>query len=424
MHFLHIADVHLGYQQYGLKDRFNDFSRAFLHLVDDAVDHKVNFVLLAGDLFHKRTVDPLAMRVAIEGFVRLQQAGIPVLAVEGNHEKATYRDQFSWVDFLDAMGYLRLLNPPFKKGRPTLTAHGDAGGAYIDLPLDEGGHVRVYGLQYYGASTATAVQGFAEALPAMDHRDVRYTILMMHAGLEGQLAHVGRLKHNDLAPLREHVDYVALGHIHKPYSLDDWIYNPGSPETCGMDETQWPERGAYLVELHPGTSPPHAAELCSTPRRPFHRLWLEVDGLDEPNAVYDAVRERIRREGQKLQHNPAPVVELTFTGVLPFNRYELDLDYVRSLLEDAWSPLTARVQSKITPAEFEVDVDTEASRPELERAIVQQLIERDARYRPQAEDWMEGALQLKQLVLEGTPPQAIVEHLRRLRNDLALDEEA
>ena len=37
---------------------------------------------------------------------------------------------------------------------------------------------------------------------------------------------------------------------------------------------------------------------------------------------------------------------------------------------------------------------------------------------------MEGALELKQLVLEGTRPQAIVAHLRRLRNDLALDEEA
>jgi hypothetical protein len=29
------------------------------------------------------------------------------------------------------------------------------------------------------------------------------------------------------------------------------------------------------------------------------------------------------------------VVELTLTGVLPFNRYELDLDYVQQLLEDA-----------------------------------------------------------------------------------------
>ena len=148
MRFLHIADVHLGYQQYGLKERFNDFSRAYLHLVDTACDQAVDFVLLAGDLFHKRTVDPLAMRVAIAGLEQLQEAGISVLAVEGNHEKAYYRDQFSWIDFLDAMGYLRLLNPTFKKGRPILEPHGDEGGAYVDLPLDDGGAVRVYGLKY------------------------------------------------------------------------------------------------------------------------------------------------------------------------------------------------------------------------------------------------------------------------------------
>ena len=67
MHLLHLADSHLGYQQYSLTERFNDFSRAFLHLMDEAVARRVDFVLLAGDLFEKRTVDPLAIRVAIEG---------------------------------------------------------------------------------------------------------------------------------------------------------------------------------------------------------------------------------------------------------------------------------------------------------------------------------------------------------------------
>ena len=50
MRFMHIADIHLGYQQYGLTERFNDFGRMFLHLVDVALAEKVNFVLLAGDL--------------------------------------------------------------------------------------------------------------------------------------------------------------------------------------------------------------------------------------------------------------------------------------------------------------------------------------------------------------------------------------
>ncbi len=74
MKFLHAADIHLGYQQYGSKERFDDFSRAFLHIVEQALEEDVDFVLLAGDLFHKRTVDPLAMRIAIEGLRMLREA--------------------------------------------------------------------------------------------------------------------------------------------------------------------------------------------------------------------------------------------------------------------------------------------------------------------------------------------------------------
>ena len=48
MQFMHVADVHLGYQQYGSKERFNDFSRVFLHIVDQAVERQVDFVLLDG----------------------------------------------------------------------------------------------------------------------------------------------------------------------------------------------------------------------------------------------------------------------------------------------------------------------------------------------------------------------------------------
>lgn len=42
--------------------------RVFFHIVDQAVLRRVDFVLLAGDLFEKRTGDPLAMRVVVEGF--------------------------------------------------------------------------------------------------------------------------------------------------------------------------------------------------------------------------------------------------------------------------------------------------------------------------------------------------------------------
>jgi len=46
--FLHVADIHLGFEQYGVRERFNDFSRTFLWLMDFAREQEVDFVLLAG----------------------------------------------------------------------------------------------------------------------------------------------------------------------------------------------------------------------------------------------------------------------------------------------------------------------------------------------------------------------------------------
>jgi exonuclease SbcD len=424
MRFLHFADVHLGYQQYGVQERFDDFSRAYLHIIDQAIAQQVDFCLLAGDLFEKRTVDPLAMRVAIEGLRMLHEAGIPVIAVEGNHEKAHYRDRYSWVDFLDGLGYIHLLTPRFENGRAILEPYGDEGGAYVDLTLPEAQgkpqSVRVYGLKYYGASTGRVFRLFADALQETDHSDVDCTILVAHAGLEGQLArYSATLTYDDLAPLRDRVDYIALGHIHKPYAVEGWIYNPGSPETCSMEEVAWSDRGYYLVEMDPGRDPAHQAELIAPPRRPFHRLRLAVDALEEPTAVYDAVRVLLRRHDREIVRDPPPVVELALSGVLAFNRFDLDLDYIESIVQEALSPLLVRIQNATTPAEFEMAVDGDSSRPELERSIVQELLERDARYRPSAEDWTRVALDVKRMALEGSSPDALIDYLRRARAELA-----
>ncbi|MBN1955305.1 MAG: exonuclease SbcCD subunit D [Anaerolineae bacterium] len=420
MRFIHAADFHLGYQQYGSKDRFNDFSRAFLHVVEQAVDRQVDFVLLAGDLFEKRTVEPLAMRVAVDGLDALRGAGIPVVAIEGNHERPYYGDQYSWVDFLDGLGYFRLLTPRFEEGRAILEPHGDAGGAYVDLPSG----VRIYGIKYYGAAIGRVVRLFAEALAEMDHGGVDFVILAVHAGLEGQMPrYSGTLALNDLAPLKEFVDYLAMGHIHKPYAVDGWIYNPGSPETCSMEEVAWPERGYYLVDARPGQEPTHRAELIVPPRRPFYSLPLEVDTLTRPEVLYAAVQELIRGRGDEVDPHSRPVVELVLKGVLSFNRADLDLDHVQDLLDKAWTPLIKpRVRNQTRPAEFEMVVEAKTGRRDLERAVLRELVGQDQRYRLAADAWTRVALEVKRLSLEGAAPEAVIDLLRQSQADLLPEE--
>jgi exonuclease SbcD len=436
--FLHLSDIHLGYQQYNLNQRFNDFGHTFLHIVDRAISERVDFVILGGDLFQKRTIDPPTLTQAIEGLGRLKEVGIPVAAVEGNHERAHYRDVFSWMDFLASQGYLALLNPvSFKDGIPALTAWDEVEGSYLE-PLKG---IRIYGIKYYGAMTDRVVKGLVQALSEMDHSQIEYVILVMHAGLEGVLPNYSAtLTHSQIAPLRDYVDYLALGHIHKPFEREGWIFNPGSPETCSIDEAAWPNRGYYLVEVNTTPSdgaPKHLAQLVTNPRRPFLRLSLSVDPYQNPEALYTAAEGHLRQEAAQYAsnaHNPesttqplaaelpdgvshqakkstAPMVNLTLEGVLPFARHELDVKRLEALIEDAFHPLLARVNNRTVPTEYEVSGDETKPRAELEREVVEDLVERDARYQRAAADWTQIILNVKRMSLEGTSPEGLVDYL-------------
>src|SRR2546425_12743190 len=106
--FIHIADTHLGYEQYGVRERFNDFSRAFWSIIDDAVARGVDFVVIAGDLFNKRAIDAQTLIHAIEGLRKLKEAGIVVITSQGNHDRSYYRNGTTWDQFLLYPGYLTL----------------------------------------------------------------------------------------------------------------------------------------------------------------------------------------------------------------------------------------------------------------------------------------------------------------------------
>ena len=73
---------------------------------------------------------------------------------------------------------------------------------------------------------------------------------MMHTGVDGQVPGVqGLPRLAQFEPLHESIDYLALGHVHKPYTFGGWIYNPGSTETCAAEEAQWEDRGYYYVQI-------------------------------------------------------------------------------------------------------------------------------------------------------------------------------
>ncbi|MGH9763883.1 MAG: DNA repair exonuclease, partial [Blastocatellia bacterium] len=149
--FLHIADIHLGIRRYNLPDRTTDFFRAWQDVIDRyAIEERVDFVLIAGDLFDQRKVEPQAANHAMLMLRKLEANNIPVLAIEGNHDQREAVSKFSWLRSFSQWRYLKLLEPEWTEdGNIEMRPWDDeqARGSYIDI-----GDVRVFGSTWYGTT--------------------------------------------------------------------------------------------------------------------------------------------------------------------------------------------------------------------------------------------------------------------------------
>ena len=98
---IHTGDTHIGYRQYHSPERRADFLDAFERVVADAVEADVDAVVHAGDLFHDRRPDLPDLLGVLSALRDLDDAGVPFLAVVGNHE-STRGGQ--WLDLFESLG--------------------------------------------------------------------------------------------------------------------------------------------------------------------------------------------------------------------------------------------------------------------------------------------------------------------------------
>lgn len=416
--FLHLGDVHLGATTYHDAERARDYFRALWHVIQTrALAEPVDFVVIAGDLFDKRSIEPGVLTQATLVFEALRARGIPVFAIEGNHDRSGVAAQVSWLHYLSDWQWLTLLEPEHQEG-----------GGIVLQPWDEDTHqggyldyrgVRIVGSRWYGSATAAVVPRLAEAIASLPGEP--YTLLMFHAGLEGYLDHYGGgVSARQLLPLREAgVRYLALGHIHKQYEEDGWLYNPGSLEALNVAEHA-ELRGAYLVEVDPVARTHVARHLADHPQRPFHRLRFDVTGHEGPGAVLIAIEAMLATTAPTLMPRwpvspevARPVVELTLHGKLGFRRHELELSEVEARVRAHCDPLLTRVKYDAVPIAYAVaaDVAPGLERQALERQVIHDLVCRDVRYEPHAAQVAQAVLALKQQVLGGATPAELAAYV-------------
>ncbi|HVZ10753.1 metallophosphoesterase family protein [Rhodopila sp.] len=268
--FIHCADLHIDSPLRGLEadpdapaDRIRAATRdAFQALVDYALDQRVDFVIAAGDLYDGEWPDWRTGQFLIRQVARLSEAGIPFIAISGNHDAQSVLSRD-----------LRLPEPAVK--------------------LD---HRRPQTLRLDRLGVAIHGQGFANAAVRDDLRrnyptpePGLFNIGVLHTNVDGRQGHENYAP-CALADLRAHgYHYWALGHVHTraELSVNPWIIYPGNLQGRSVRETG--PRGAYVVSVADDrTVSPPAFVAFDTVR--WASLAVDVSGAADADAALALAR--------------------------------------------------------------------------------------------------------------------------------------
>jgi DNA repair exonuclease SbcCD nuclease subunit len=409
MKFLHISDVHLGCTRYQLPESPRDFFDAWMDVLRRyGIGENVDFVVMCGDFFHKRSVPPETMNYAVEGLTMMREAGIPVVSIEGNHDQKHNDSEFSWLRSLAAWGLVILLEPTTKDGVTSYSAW-DAEtkrGGYVDI-----GRARIFGSDWYGASGNWAIPLLIEAIRTT-RRDDGFNMLLLHTDVEGHQTHpIPALSVAALKELKSVVDYVGLGHTHIHYEIDNWAFNPGSIEVTNISEFR-ESRGALVVEVDDANNVT-ARHVEDYHYRPFQQLRFAVDGIAEPAAVTAGVLETAANEARSAEPDkPEPIIEITLFGQLGFPNSMIEMQKIRDGVQKATGALHVRLKNQTNPAEMIESRETpDEGRDALERRIISNLVAHDSRYKKKAADIAEAVIGAKRMALSDDEPERIAEFI-------------
>lgn len=313
--FVHASDLHLGYAQYGLEVRRQDFDKAFTDLVDKTIALKPDFMIIAGDLFHHARPSNTTLENTIRNFKRLRDAGIPVLTVDGSHDAA----------------------PNMITG--TILVPLDSAGLIHHLPRHDGACWRSDCCYVYGVPNFRSRRKTEEELPEFLKKNppaadsAVFNVFVLHGAIDLPSVKPPYIE-AEIPPelIPEGFDYYAAGHVHEHYIgkfKSGTLAYSGCVETVSYDEAKT-AKGFFHVEVDAkGKVSPKYVELES-PRK-FVVLEQDFSGMTSEKIT------ELAAQSVKGADEAGAVIIPVLKGVLPAeaSRAEVDVAKIRGAAEKA-----------------------------------------------------------------------------------------
>jgi exonuclease SbcD len=272
MRILHTSDWHLG-QHFMGKSRQAEHQALIDWLLIQVDLHTVDAVLIAGDVFDTGAPPSYARELYSQLVVRLHAAGVALLLLGGNHDSvATLSESSALLACLNATVVAGVHEPadqlvvlPLRGGqgeagcivcavpfiRPRDVLQSQAGQSAEEKQQSMQAAIQAYYLSVYEAARVrqaelTQVLGRQLPLIATGH----LTTVGASSNESVREIYVGSLEAYPTAAFPP-VDYIALGHIHKPQKVGglNHIRYCGSPIPLGFDEARQ-QKEVLLVDLN------------------------------------------------------------------------------------------------------------------------------------------------------------------------------
>lgn len=250
MKLFHLSDLHLGKRVYAFS-MLRDQQYVLKQVCALAEKHQPDGILLSGDLYDKPIPPVEAVQLLDEFLTKMQQMGIAVYAISGNHDSA------GRVDFGS-----RILQ------QQNLHICGAFDGKLYHVSKEDAfGEIHFYLLPFLkpaivsafreGGESLTYAEAVKWALETMDIDTTKRNVLLAHQFVtwkgtaeesDSETKTLGGVDEMD-ASLFFDFDYVALGHLHSPQHIGrDTIRYGGSPLKYSFSELRQ-KKGVTLVEI-------------------------------------------------------------------------------------------------------------------------------------------------------------------------------
>jgi exonuclease SbcD len=291
--FIHAADVHLDSPLHGLArydgvpvEEVRGATRAaFDRLIDAAIDRRVDFLIISGDLFDGDWRDMGTGLYFAAAMGRLGRAGIPVYLLAGNHDAAS------------------VITKNLPKIPNVHTFRTDKPETHRIEHLDVALHGRSFAEREVYENLAA---GYPAAMAGA------FNIGLLHTALGGYAVHAAYAPCTPQELAAKGYDYWALGHVHDQAVLatDPYIVFPGNLQGRNIRE-QGP-KGVVLVAVEDGEVARLTPLTLDVVR--WARVPVDATGTVDVTDLHARIRAAIRTARETQAEERPLLLRLTVSG--------------------------------------------------------------------------------------------------------------